>query len=76
MDDALRCLRDGVVSGRSVPFVLVQDPLDVLGGPDLAAKVACLSRTSDRDYRSINRVLHMSIAFNMSWLQRRRCALT
>ena len=46
MDDALRCLRDGVVSGRSVPFVLVQDPLDVLGGPDLAAKVACLNLRS------------------------------
>ena len=41
MDDALRCLRDGVVNGRSAPFVLVQDSSDVLGGPALAAKVRC-----------------------------------
>ena len=39
MDDALRCLRDGAIGGRSVPFVLVQDTLDVLGGPALAVKV-------------------------------------
>jgi hypothetical protein len=39
MDDALRCLRDGVVNGRSAPFVLLQDSSDVLGGPAVAAKV-------------------------------------
>ena len=39
MDEALRCLRDGVVDGRPALFVLVQDSLNVLGGPALAAKV-------------------------------------
>ena len=48
MDNALRCPRDGVVSGRSVPFVLLQDSLDVLGGPALAAKVLHLLQACPR----------------------------
>ncbi|CAK0785727.1 hypothetical protein CVIRNUC_008938 [Coccomyxa viridis] len=51
MDDALRCLRDGAIGGRSVPFVLVQDTLDVLGGPALAVKLfssLCKALRSER----------------------------
>ena len=57
MDDALRCLRDGVVNGRSAPFVLLQDSSDVLGGPAVAAKVLTASLEPDK-CRFYGRKLH------------------
>jgi hypothetical protein len=57
MDSALRCLRDGVVNGRSAPFVLLQDSSDVLGGPAVAAKVLTASIDPDK-CRYYSRKLH------------------